>query len=321
MKHKIIFAGYVPDKNSGGNSIIPNIIKNINKLYKTPIVFFYIIDTWRFKQKNTREEIFNEMNNYEEENLPIATIEMVDNKNNIVIYPENCGNPLNFTQIVRFNFYFNIFEPNSENEFNIFFFEAYDKLYNHVRKLYNVREIQNYKSFHKYINYYYNLSEVLNICKDYGEERNGSCYIIRKGIMHPHIRETFNYHPNDSYLIPYEKTNIYDSFKIFNKYKYFYSYDGFTLLSCFASLCGCISIIVPFSNFNSISEFSYEDYFKNGIAYGDSPEQIEYAIQSRDKLRDSLYSIRDINFDELFVELIESIYEHFDSKLDKKLLK
>jgi hypothetical protein len=321
IEKKLIFVGYLPDKNSGGNSIIPSMIKHINKLYKCPIVYFFMLDIGREKPITSEMQMYNEMKAYEEEHLPIATMEIVNDKNNIVIYPENCMNPLTFQQIVRFNFYFNVLNPSSDNEFNIFFFEAYDKLYNHVRKLCNVKQIENYKNFHKYINYYHNLNEVLDVCKDYGEERQGSCYIVRKGIMHPHIRNNLNYHPVDSYLILYEETNIYNSVKIFNKYKYFYSYDGFTLLSCIASLCGCISIIVPFSNFNSISEFSCEDYFKNGIAYGNSPEEIEYAIKTRDKLRESLILIRDINFDELFIELIESIYENFGSKIEKCLLK
>ena len=321
MDIRIIFAGYIPDKNSGGNSIIPNIIKNINKLYKTPIIFFYILDIERLKILTTREDFFNAMHIYEQENLPIATMEMVDNKNNIVIYPENCRNPLNFTKIVRFNFYFNIYEPNGENEYNVFFIEAFHKLYNHVRKLYNIREIENYKVFPNYINYFYNLNEVFDICKDYGEKRNGSCYTIRKAIFHPHIRENLNYHPIGSYLVEPHESNIYDLVKIFNKYKYFYCYDGFSFLSCIATLCGCISIIVPFSNFQSISEFSYEDYFRNGIAYGDRQEQIEYAIQTKNKLKDSLYSIKDKIYDKIFIQLVESIYENFDYIFDKNLLK
>ena len=109
--------------------------------------------------------------------------------------------------------------------------------------------------------------------------------------------------------------------KIFNKYKYFYCYDGFSFLSCIATLCGCISIIVPFSNFKSISEFSYEGYFRNGIAYGNSPEQIEYAIKTKDKLKESLFLIKDVNYNELFIELVESIYKNFGSLIGKELLK
>ena len=321
MDKKLIFAGYLPDKNSGGNSILPNMIKSINKLYKIPIIYFFILDIGRIKSITSKEKMYSDTKAYEEEYLPIATMEIVQNKNNIVIYPENCRNPLNFTQIVRFNFYFNILDPSVEDEYNVFFIEAFHKLYNPVRRLYNIKEVHDYKVFNRYVNYFYNLNEVFDICVEYGEERNGSCYTTRKGVIHPHIREHLNYHPIDSYLISHEESNIHDLVKIFNKYKYFYCYDGFSFLSCIATLCGCISIIVPFSNFKSISEFSYEGYFRNGIAYGNSPEQIEYAIKTKDKLKESLFLIKDVNYNELFIELVESIYKNFGSLIGKELLK
>lgn len=122
-----------------------------------------------------------EMKKFEEENLLIFKPCMIEDKNHIIIYPENYLNLLAFKNIVIFNFYFNIIEPSNDNEYNIFFISAFHKLYNKVREMYGIRQIYNYKAYDKYINYFYNLNEVLNVCKDFGNERNYSCFTVRKG--------------------------------------------------------------------------------------------------------------------------------------------
>jgi len=307
---KLIFVGFPYDKNSGGNSIIPNMIKSINKLYEKPIIHFFILDL----NESTAEEYYAKMKTFEEPYLPIADKELVSDKNNIIIYTENVGNPLNFNKIVRFNFYFNIFEPSVENEYNIFFIQPFHNLYNRVRALYGARIIENFNYYDKYLNYFHNLDSVLNVCKDYGLKRDGSCFTIRKGVHCPHIREHTNYHPKDSYKIEHHQSNHDDLVNIFNRYKYFYCYDGFSFLVQIASLCGCIPIIIPFSEFKSISDFSEKDYYLNGVAYGDSEEQINHAINTRDKLKQSLEFHRNKNYDNDFKELINAIYEYFKIK-------
>ena len=305
---KLIFTMLPFDKNSGGNSLIPHMIKKINKLYDRPIIYVFILN---LPEHLTREAYYSQMKAFEEPYLPIVDMNLVDNKNNIVIYPEFLGNPLNFNKIVRFNFYFNIFEPNSDNEYNIFFTYAYYNLYNKVREMFGVRRIENINYYDKFTYYFNNLDDILNVCKDYGLEREGSCFVIRKGILHPHIRENMNYHPPNSYEIAYHESNHEDLVNIFNKYKFFYCYDGFTFMVNIACLCGCIPIIVPFSDFKSISEFSDRDFFLNGIAYGDSEEQINHAVNTRDKMKQSLEFYRNKNYDNDFYDLISSIYNYF----------
>ena len=101
---KIIFTIYTYDKNSGGNSIIPNMIKHINKLFDKPVIHIYIL----FRDDELKNifninHYFEAMNRYEEEGLPIATPDMIKNKNNIAIYPECVfKNPLFFKNVVRF---------------------------------------------------------------------------------------------------------------------------------------------------------------------------------------------------------------------------
>jgi hypothetical protein len=78
-----------------------------------------------------------------------------------------------------------------------------------------------------------------------------------------------------------------------------------------AALCGCIPIIIPFSDFNSIDEFWQEKWFTNGIAYGDSEGQIQYALQTRDNMIDELKKINNFDFNSLFRDLIESSFRFF----------
>jgi len=320
----IIFAAYEPDKNSGGNSMIPYMIKEMNKSYKEPIVYFYISFNRSFKNTN---DMWNEMYKYEEPGVPIAKPYMIYDKKNTVIYPEAYGNPLEFTKIVRFNLYFNIYEPNVENEYNIFAASPFLMNYNKIRQIYGAREINLKKEYiyPKFAHYIYNLDEWFNICYDYGNPREESCFMIRKGIIHPHKRTQYNYHPKNSYEIPYNLSNFADVTKIFNKYKYFYTYDGFTNMCQVAMLCGCIPIIVPFLDFKSINEFWEETIYTNGIAYGDSKEEITRAIQTRHIAINDLKIKRETGFSYLFKNIIESIIDHFGmrphSKLENILLK
>lgn len=314
MNNKIIiFVGFKPDKNSGGNSIVPCIIKNINKLYTIPIIYFYILLNENF---NSEEEMFNNMYNYEEENLPIVKPYMIENMNNIVIYSESIDNIFNFKNVVRFNFYFNINKKSNDNEYNIFYSSSYHKLYNIARNLYGIDEliIKKENIFPNYFYYFLNIDKILNECYDYSNERTNSCYTIRKGLSVPHIRNNLNYHPENSYEILHEQSNIDDLIIIFNKYKYFYSYDGYTTMLQIAALCGCIPIIIPFSGFIKISDFMDEEWYTNGIAYGDSKEQIEYAINTRNNLKISLFKKSEENYNILYKELIDSIYTKFNDK-------
>lgn len=307
----LIYVGYIPDLNSGGNSMIPYYIKNINKIFNKSLAYFYILFNTNF---NSDDEMYVEMNKYNDINLPIATADLVNDKNNIFIYPENCENPLNALNIVRFNYYFNINKPSVHNEYNIFYASPYKKIYNKLRGRLSIPcdiELNSSNTFPTFINSFYNLEYLLDNCKDYGHEREGSCYTTRKGIWHPHFINNFDKHPLNSFLIDYHISNAKDVIEIFNKYKYFYSYDGFTILLQIASMCGCIPIIIPFWDFESISDFWDEPWFTNGIAYGDSDEQITFAVNTKTILKEELEKMHKFDYNALYKELVESVYTYF----------
>ena len=199
----LIYVGYIPELNSGGNSMIPYYIKNINKIFNKSLAYFYILFNTNFISD---DEMYVEMNKYNDINLPIATADLVNDKNNIFIYPENCENPLNALNIVRFHYYFNINKPSVDNEYNIFYASPYKKLYNKLRERLSIPcdiELNSSNTFPTFINSFYNLEYLLENCKDYGHEREGSCYTIRKGGFHPHFINNFDKHPSNAFLIDY----------------------------------------------------------------------------------------------------------------------
>ena len=78
-----------------------------------------------------------------------------------------------------------------------------------------------------------------------------------------------------------------DLVNMLNTHKFCYSYDPQTFYNEIAVVCGCIPIVIMEKgkidkDYLSKSENHY------GIAYGDTPEQIEYAINTRDLCLKSL---------------------------------
>ncbi|MFW2602026.1 hypothetical protein [Aliarcobacter butzleri] len=103
--------------------------------------------------------------------------------------------------------------------------------------------------------------------------RQGSCHMIRKG------RNKNFVHEKSSLLVDgmtHEELN-----RIFNQKKYFISYDTYTYYSIYASLCGCISIVIPD---DGISKTEWHPKIEDtyGLAYG--IDDIEYAKNTKQKM-------------------------------------
>lgn len=215
------------------------------------------------------------------------------NKNNtIVVYPEIVyGNFLKAKQVVRYLLYFNKYQGDS-HAFGIDdLIICYDQRYNDWSLCPSCNVIQ--------LKYFDN-----NTYKQYNhEERNGKCYIIRKGRNRKDLPTSF-----DGEVIDNEMSED-EIVRIFNNSKFCYSYDLYTFYSIIASVCGCISIRVMEpgkSKADYVLDVSNPPY---GIAYGDSPEEIEWAVKTRHILLDSL------NYEEsnqkAITDFIELIKKHF----------
>ena len=81
----------------------------------------------------------------------------------------------------------------------------------------------------------------------------------------------------------------FELLKLFNTHKTFITYDNNTFHSIQAALCGAISIVIPDGKLN---EKEWRNYKKReyGIAYGNNKEQIEFALNTIDNLKELIKS-------------------------------
>lgn len=191
----------------------------------------------------------------------------------MAIYPEvTCGNPFGATKVMRWILY----NVRTYGEYGIF--GANDLIYKYA-PFFTLRHEQ---PVHGELR----ANELnLHIFKNEGRERKGSCFLIRK----ENSKEQT--HPEGSIILddyPTKGGNEYLA-KVFNDCEIFYAYDSATWLSVMASLCGCLSIVMPNPGVSPEEWHQGFPYFKYGIAYG--REDIEYALLSRHLLKDELLKI------------------------------
>ena len=93
---------------------------------------------------------------------------------------------------------------------------------------------------------------------------------------------------------------------IFNSCKYCYLYDTQTFYAKIAAVCGCIPIVVPEPGKSREDYLGKTDTRIPGVAYGDSDEEIMYAVSTRNELLESL-DYRQMNEDsiDIFIKAIE----------------
>ena len=72
--------------------------------------------------------------------------------------------------------------------------------------------------------------------------------------------------------------------KLFNTHKTFITYDNNTFHSTQAALCGAISIVIPDGKLNE-KEWRNSTKREYGVAYGNSEEQINFALNTTDDLK------------------------------------
>lgn len=112
---------------------------------------------------------------------------------------------------------------------------------------------------------------------NYGE-RNGKCYVIRKGKDRTDLPKEF-----DGVIV--DDLTEEEKVRVFNECEYCISYDTQTAYSGIAGMCGCVSVVVPEEGKGK------KDYLKGndktyGVAYGFSEEEIEWAKSTRDKVKE-----------------------------------
>lgn len=205
----------------------------------------------------------------------------------VVLYPDVIfGNPLKAKMVIRWLLYFNRY-TNSAQYSKDDLFIAYRKKFNDIT-LNPEENIVKIGYFNKNLYRRYNYSE-----------RKGNCYLLRKGKNRPDIPKEFDG--------PVFDNNMSDEkwVEILNQCKYCYSYDTQTFYNYIAAICGCIPIVMMEQN-KSIDDYIGPEDDHYGIAFGNTDDQIKYAIDTRKILESKLdYTQKNIENAEFLVKLIK----------------
>lgn len=192
----------------------------------------------------------------------VKRTKIFDRDNTIVVYPESVyGNFLKAKNVVRYLLYHYNWKDDDNAYSKNDLFVSYKDIFNDIQLNPN--------------NYEFCISHFdLDLYKrtNFGE-RNGNCYIIRKGKNRLDLPKTFDGPIIDNMT---EKEIV----EVFNKCKKCISYDTQTSYSAIASICGCLSIVVPEEG------KTRNDYLANGeerfgVAFGESKEEIDYALSTQ----------------------------------------
>lgn len=132
-------------------------------------------------------------------------------------------------------------------------------------------------------------------------ERNGCCYVIRKGRNRTDLPSKFDGPILDS--LPEEKI-----VEAFNKYKYCYFYDTQTFYASIAAVCGCIPIVICEPGKNKNDYRPNEEIY--GIAYADTNDEIQYALNTRYLLIEKINKMKFDNEKNIndFIELCDEYF-------------
>ena len=201
----------------------------------------------------------------------------------IVIYPEVIkGNPLKAKNVVRWCLY----KPGINGG---------EKIYSDEEHIFTYKKEFIKDTIYKDRPVLFTFISKTDKFYDQGLQRSGTCFLYRKGskIHKTHV---------DGYYIDMDTIkykNRIDSYLLetFNKYEKFISYDAFTYYSIIASMCGCISLVIPDPSLPK--ENFYSGFTKYGIGYGLDEEA--WALQTRDLVKPHIES--------MYVQSIESINE------------
>ena len=203
--------------------------------------------------------------------LPRKLSPFFSRENTIVIYPESIyGNFLHAKNVVRWLLYHNKYVGDSKAFGKDDLFIAYRDIFNDP--VLNPNGCQSEICyFDKELYHQYNFNE-----------RKGKCYIIRKGVNRLDLPNDFDGPIIDD--LPEE-----EKVKVLNECKYCYSYDTQTFYMTIAAVCGCIPVVRLEPGKKKGDYLSPEEQ-KNltGVAYGDEPEEIAYAVNTREEKLKSL---------------------------------
>jgi hypothetical protein len=333
---------------SGGNGIMHYLCHLINYITKTNIS--YIIHN---KNKSISSYTDNDFNLETNKNYitPLATRDILLNRNNIVIYPESVfGNPLEQKYVVRWILYFppeSSMKSWNKDDLILWFCDLYRKYNNDYQKFNNNIniEVKNKEGIFSILS---NLSSLLDI-KNYKKlnKKDECCFTIRKKSIgyHRKIYQHIN-HPNnicnncligkwpiecncndfsDGVELKHNKKynkvyrfeypiKISDEIELFKNTGTFYCYDPFCFSAVIAVLHNCLTIIPKLEIFGDNNIYENVPWMQYGISYGEDNESINNALRTLPFAKILLNNLFfNINYDNMKI-FFESIYNHFFTK-------
>jgi hypothetical protein len=193
--------------------------------------------------------------------------------NAIVVYPEVVdGNPLGAQRVVRWFL-------NKPGFFTGKINYGDNELHFYYQDVFNTEEVRRDTNSKFYFNVY--LDQVFRQT-NFGE-RNGTCFILRKG------KDRVIHHDLSKGIVVDSLSNR-DIASVFNRVQYCISYDPYTFYLQYAAICGCIPIVVPEEGVDKKSWQPMEE-LAYGIAYGEG--DIPYAVDTRARLIDLMEKERE----------------------------
>jgi hypothetical protein len=145
--------------------------------------------------------------------------------------------------------------------------------------------------------------------KDLHNTRSGFCHTLHKDTPHNYQEILDVFQSQD--LGEWKSAGAYTYLRnFFNKYKYFLTFDNNTFYAVAASLCGCTSIILNDTKYNSPEEFREKNkVFKYGVAYG--MKDIDWAISTKHLVLQHLLDVQ-----REYDKTVDSFIQFWNNKLN-----
>lgn len=270
---------YLPNQNanSGGMTVMHNIANDLNIVLKDAA---YVVPG-RIDERNAELTDITpaRLDQLRKKNPLIVPYRVLASGQFVALYPEVIpGNPLRAKHVLRWILLVppaGISSTWSNTDKIIEYLPVYIELYN--RRNPHMMQLKPWaKLFAPFSNY--------NYC-DQKLPRHGTCFTVRKAFTafkrfdtdltpaHDPV-DSVRFEPGCDFA-PAEMEHLFSTSKVF------YSYDPFTFHSVAAAMCGCLSVVVP------VAELTAAEYrrlggplVQNGIAYGDTPDELIRAQQS-----------------------------------------
>ena len=227
--------------------------------------------------------------------LPTQYFPIFNRSKTIVVYPEIIyGNFLKAKKVVRYLLYYNkLYKADDKDSF------GENDLFIAHREVFNDPDLNPGKNLVQ-LNWF---DSTLYRQYNFGE-RKGNCYILRKGKNRPDCPDHF-----DGPVIDYGMSEE-QIVQVFNQCKYCYSYDMQTYYLTIAAVCGCIPILIPEPG-KVLSDYFGHQPKPLGRAWGDSPEEIQFALNTRAALLKKIdYQERNEKNISHFLQLVESYFSN-----------